>query len=63
MREEKLFVLKVWRDGRGDEAWRASLKDLRNQDMELFDSLERLSEFIAEFKARQKKDGTLETED
>lgn len=55
MREEKLFVLKVWRDGRGDEAWRASLRDLRNQDTELFDSLERLSDFIADFKRRQRE--------
>lgn len=62
MREEKLFVLKVWRDGRSDEAWRASLKDLRNQDTELFDSLERLSDFIAEFKVKRKA-GRLEEKD
>lgn len=50
MREvDKRYLLHVWKDGKGEDAWRASLKDLRatdDQDPQVFKSLTDLLSFI-----------------
>jgi hypothetical protein len=50
MREvDKRYLLHVWKDGKGEDAWRASLKDLRStddQDPQVFKSLTDLLSFI-----------------
>ncbi len=43
------YLLRVWRDGRGNESWRASLKDLRTQEVKTFHTLADLAAHIAEF--------------
>lgn len=46
------YLLRVWRDGRGEDAWRASLKDLRSQETLTFQDLQTLAGFIAGFGER-----------
>jgi hypothetical protein len=50
MREfDKRYLLRVWKDGKGEDAWRASLKDLRateGQEPQVFKSLTDLLSFI-----------------
>lgn len=47
VREEGLFVLRIWRDSQGNDAWRASLRDLRSGETALLESLEALTHFLA----------------
>jgi hypothetical protein len=46
------YLLRVWRDGRGDDAWRASLRDLRSQETTTFHTLAALAEHLADFGSR-----------
>lgn len=47
MREhDASYVLRVWKDGKGKEALRASLKELRSQETTLFKNLEDLIPFL-----------------
>jgi hypothetical protein len=44
MREfDASYVLRVWKDGKGQDAWRASLKNLKSQETELFRNLSDLA--------------------
>lgn len=52
MREEMLYILRLWRDEDGEHAWRASLEDVRTKHRELFASVEVLHAFLAERTAR-----------
>lgn len=47
MREhDKSYVLRVWKDGKSEEAWRASLKMLNAPEQKLFKSLDDLLSFL-----------------
>lgn len=50
------YLLRLWRDGRGDDAWRASLRDLRSQETATFHTLADLAEHLATFGARHQED-------
>jgi hypothetical protein len=39
MHEQKLLVLRLWRNGSETDDWRASLQDLRTQELVRFSSL------------------------
>lgn len=43
MREEVLYSLRLWRDGNATDDWRASLKDMRTQEVEHFADLRALA--------------------
>lgn len=47
VREEQLYVLRLWRDGERAEDWRASLKDIESKEVRNFGSLEALVKFLA----------------
>jgi len=47
MREhDSSYVLRVWKDGKGEAAWRASLKTLNAPEQKLFKSLDDLLAFL-----------------
>lgn len=49
MREtDSSFLVRVWRDGKGDAAWRASARDLRTRRLEHFQSLDELLRFLTD---------------
>ena len=39
MRQESLYVLRLWREGDLPEAWRASLEDVRSREKVSFNTL------------------------
>ncbi len=53
VREEARYVLHLWRDGRGDDAWRASLTDVRTRAVRRFGGMAALRAFLDERTARQ----------
>jgi hypothetical protein len=61
MREvDKRYLLHVWKDGKGEDAWRASLKDLRatdDQDAQVFKSLSDLLSFIRQVQDAEAEPG------
>lgn len=46
MRQESLYVLRLWRDGDHSDAWRASLEDLRSKEKTQFSSFADLCRFL-----------------
>ena len=52
MRQESLFVLRLWRDGDHSDAWRASLEDMRSKEKRLFTSFGDLYAFLEERRGR-----------
>jgi hypothetical protein len=46
MHEQKLLILKLWRNGIEADDWRASLQDLRTQELVRFSSLEALMRYL-----------------
>lgn len=46
MREDALFVLRLWNDGNGEEAWRASLENLRTKQSLKFANLQALARYL-----------------
>lgn len=52
VREEARYVLHLWRDGRGDGAWRASLTDVRTRAVRRFGGMAALRAFLDERTAR-----------
>lgn len=48
MREETLYMLRLWRDGSGALAWRASLLELRTKELRHFGSVESLQAYLDE---------------
>lgn len=52
MREEARYVLHLWRDGRGEGAWRASLTDVRTRSVRRFGGMAALRAFLDERTAR-----------
>ena len=55
MRQESLYVLRLWRDGDQPDAWRASLEDLRSKEQRLFTSFGDLYRFLDEQRNRPDK--------
>ena len=43
------YLLRVWRDDHDDEAWRASLRNLRSQEVRNFQTLAQLAVHIVAF--------------
>lgn len=54
VREEARYVLYLWRDGRGDGAWRASLTDVRTHRVRRFRDTAGLQAFLDERTARSR---------
>lgn len=52
VREEARYVLHLWRDGRGDGVWRASLTDVRTRAVRRFGGMAALRAFLDERTAR-----------
>jgi hypothetical protein len=46
MHEQKLLVLRLWRNGIEADDWRASLQDLRTQELVRFSSLDALMQYL-----------------
>ena len=42
------YLLHIWKDGKGQEAWRASLKSPGNEKTSYFSTLEKLIEHLKE---------------
>ncbi len=58
MREhDASYVLRVWKDGKGKEALRASLKELRSQETTLFKNIEDLIPFLDNKALKQALEG------
>lgn len=55
MREDVLYLLRLWRDGRRPEDWRASLEDLRTKERVMFATLASLLDFLDEHTARKQE--------
>ena len=63
VREEARYVLYLWRDGRGDGAWRASLTDVRTHRVRRFRDTAGLQAFLDERTARSRALGDAGTPD
>jgi hypothetical protein len=48
MRKERLYLLRVWSDGEKQDAWRASLENLRTKELVKFKNLDELQVFLNE---------------
>ncbi len=46
MHEQKLLVLRLWRNGIETDDWRASLQDLRTREQVRFSSLDALMRYL-----------------
>ncbi|CAN5753236.1 hypothetical protein BH24DEI2_BH24DEI2_14920 [soil metagenome] len=46
MRQESLYVLRLWLDSNHSDAWRASLEDIRSKEKVRFSSLKELYRFL-----------------
>ncbi|MCA9836313.1 MAG: hypothetical protein KC422_05340 [Trueperaceae bacterium] len=46
MRQEKVFVLRLWSDSESTEIWRASLEDIKSKELNYFASLEHFSSYL-----------------
>ena len=46
MRQESLYVLRLWREGDLPEAWRVSLEDVRSREKVSFNTLTDLYRFL-----------------
>ena len=46
MHEQKLLILRLWRNGIEADDWRASLQDLRTREQVRFSSLEALMRYL-----------------
>lgn len=55
MREESLYLLRLWRGGDGAGDWRYSLEDLRTREWQNFARFNDLVIFIAERTAERSK--------
>jgi predicted secreted protein len=54
MRKEAAYILRLWCDSESDEAWRASLENLRTRDLKAFADLTKLSTFLKEQPTQEK---------
>jgi hypothetical protein len=48
MRRETAYILRLWCDSEHQEAWRASLENLRTRDVKAFGDLIKLAAFLNE---------------
>lgn len=55
MREDVLYLLRLWRDGERPEDWRASLEDLRTKERVMFVTLVSLLDFLGEHATRKRE--------
>ncbi len=62
MREEALYVLRLWCDGGKSRIWRASLMDLRTRQVYPFATVEALQAFIDDRTARVSPEGSEDPE-
>lgn len=46
MREEKLLLVRLWRNGAGSKAWRVSLENLRTKEKIRFADIEALLVYL-----------------
>jgi predicted secreted protein len=46
MRKETAYILRLWCDSEHEEAWRASLENLRTRDVKAFADLAKLTAFL-----------------
>ena len=56
MDDEAVYVLRLWREGPGDDGWRASLEDLRTRRRTLYADLDTLHAALDERTARPRGD-------
>lgn len=57
MREDVLYVLRLWRDADRENCWRASLENIRTGSREVFSSPAALNRFIAGETGGEKEPG------
>jgi hypothetical protein len=48
MRKESAYILRLWCDSEHENAWRASLENLRTRDVKAFGDLKKLIVFLNE---------------
>ena len=58
MRNELRYLLHLWNDGEQEQAWRASLTELRTREVTMFASCETLYAFLHERTLRKSQAGT-----
>lgn len=46
MRQEKVFILRLWCDSKQEDAWRASLETLLTKERVNFSTMEQLVDFL-----------------
>jgi hypothetical protein len=46
MREERLFLMRLWRNGAGSKAWRVSLENLRTKEKIRFADIKALLVYL-----------------
>lgn len=57
MRQERLFLLRVWRDGAAANTWRFRVEDLRTREVRHFAALAALHRFLDERLATSDAEG------
>jgi hypothetical protein len=58
MRKETVYILRLWCDSEHEEAWRASLENLRTRDVKAFADLTKLATFLSEQLLQKKAEST-----
>ena len=58
MREEMRYLLHLWNDGGQEQAWRASVTELRTREVTTFASCDALYAFLHECTLRKSQAGT-----
>ncbi len=59
MRQERLYLLRFWRDGDGGTPWRSSLENLSGGERRHFETLSKLEHFLeAHFATPTTEDAT-----
>lgn len=59
MRDEVRYLLHLWNDGGQEQAWRASLTELRSKNTTMFATPEALYTFLNERTLRKSQNGPL----
>ena len=52
MRQEHLYLLRVWRDGRSGDPWRISIEEVRTKEVRHFATPHAFERFVAFLKER-----------
>lgn len=59
MRQESLYVLRLWRDGESPDAWRYSLRNVRTHEQVSFATLKALCDYIDLQRSREVSQGIM----